>query len=156
MQRCAPELLLEWKKSEKSSYLHHDTQNEIIRLMTFIILRDIAKSINKSIFYLIMADEVADNFWLQISINWFIPKLVVKQQSYQVRMLFIDLALTVYLMWQSTLNRAYSNDIFFWIFCSIPSLLEDLLIRLEVSSYVVSIPDTVFQNPYIFHYISNS
>ena len=53
-------------------------------------------------------------------------------------MLFIDLALTVYLMWQSTLNRGYSNDIFFWIFCSIPSLLEDLLIRLEVS-YVLSI-----------------
>ena len=35
-------------------------QNEIIRLMTFITLRDIAKNIKDSIFYLIMADEVAD------------------------------------------------------------------------------------------------
>ena len=35
-------------------------QNEIIRLMTFITLRDIAKNIKDSIFYSIMADEVAD------------------------------------------------------------------------------------------------
>ena len=46
------------KKREK--YLHHDTQNEIIRLMVFIILRDIAKNINNSIFYSIMANEVID------------------------------------------------------------------------------------------------
>ena len=38
----------------------NNTQNKIIRLMTFIILRDIAKSINDSIFYSIMADEVTD------------------------------------------------------------------------------------------------
>ena len=47
------------KKREK--YLHHGTQNEIIRLMTFIILRDKVKNINDSIFYLIMADEVIDS-----------------------------------------------------------------------------------------------
>ena len=46
------------KKREK--YLHHDTQNEIIRLMAFIILRDIAKNIKDSIFYSITADEVTD------------------------------------------------------------------------------------------------
>ena len=38
------------KKREK--YLHHDTQNEIVRLMAFIILRDI--------FYFVMTDEVTD------------------------------------------------------------------------------------------------
>ena len=37
------------KKWEK--YLNHDTQNEIIRLMVFVILRDIAKNINDSMFY---------------------------------------------------------------------------------------------------------
>ena len=46
------------KKREK--YLHHDTQNEMIRLMAFIILRVIAKNISNSIFYLIMADEMTD------------------------------------------------------------------------------------------------
>ena len=35
-----------WEK-----YLHHDTQNAIMRLMTFIILRDIAKNIDSTIFY---------------------------------------------------------------------------------------------------------
>ena len=55
-------------------------QNEIIRLMTIIILRDTAKNINDSIYYSIMADELADHFWLPIFIH---PKLVVKQRSYQ-------------------------------------------------------------------------
>ena len=31
------------EKNKRQKYLHHDTQNEIIRLMAFIILRDIAK-----------------------------------------------------------------------------------------------------------------
>ena len=53
-------------------------------------------------------------------------------------MLFIDSALTVHLLGQSTLNRGHSNDLSFWIFCSIPSLLGDILIRLKIS-YIVSI-----------------
>ena len=32
-----------WMEKRRQKYLHHDTQNEIIRLMAFIILRDIAK-----------------------------------------------------------------------------------------------------------------
>ena len=40
--------------------LYHDTQNEFIRLIAFIILRDTAKNINKSIFYSIIAGEVTD------------------------------------------------------------------------------------------------
>ena len=32
-----------WMEKKREKYLHHDTQNEIIRLMAFIILRDIAK-----------------------------------------------------------------------------------------------------------------
>ena len=48
-------------------------QNEIIRLMTFITLRDIAKNIKDSIFYSIMADEAADcssNEQLVICFRW--------------------------------------------------------------------------------------
>ena len=32
-----------WMEKKRQKYLHHDTQNEIIRLMAFMILRDIAK-----------------------------------------------------------------------------------------------------------------
>ena len=49
-----------WMKKKQEKYIHHDTQNEIVRLMAFIILRDIAKNINDSIFYWIMAHEVTD------------------------------------------------------------------------------------------------
>ena len=31
------------EKNKRQKYLHHDTQNEIIRLMAFMLLRDIAK-----------------------------------------------------------------------------------------------------------------
>ena len=47
-------------ENKREKYLHHDTQNEIIRLMAFIILRDTAKNINDSIFYSITADKVTD------------------------------------------------------------------------------------------------
>ena len=49
-----------WMEEKQEKYLHHDTQNEIIRLVVFIILKDVAKSINGIIFYWIMADEVTD------------------------------------------------------------------------------------------------
>ena len=32
-----------WMEKKRQKYLHHDTQNEIIRLMAFMILRDITK-----------------------------------------------------------------------------------------------------------------
>ena len=49
---------ISWMEKKPEKYLHHDTQNKI-RLMAFIILRDTAKNINNSIFYLIiMAHEV--------------------------------------------------------------------------------------------------
>ena len=32
-----------WMEKKREKYLHHDTQNLIIRLMVFIILKDIAK-----------------------------------------------------------------------------------------------------------------
>ena len=49
--------IISWMEKK---YLHPDTQNEIIRLIAFKILRDIAKNINDSTFYSIMTDEVAD------------------------------------------------------------------------------------------------
>ena len=35
--------IISWMEKKRQKYLHHDKQNEIIRLMAFIILRDIAK-----------------------------------------------------------------------------------------------------------------
>ena len=32
-----------WMEKKQEKYFHHDIQNEFIRLMVFIILRDIAK-----------------------------------------------------------------------------------------------------------------
>ena len=52
--------IISWTEKKWEKYLNHDTQNEIIRLMVFIILRDIAKNINDSMFYSIMTDEVDD------------------------------------------------------------------------------------------------
>ena len=49
-----------WMKKKQEKYLHHDTQNKIIRLMTFVILRDIGNNINDSISYSIMANELTD------------------------------------------------------------------------------------------------
>ena len=66
------------KKSEKSSYLHHDTQNEIIRFMSFIILRDIATNINGGIFYLIMANEMGHNFWFLHRFSSYCPSFGTK------------------------------------------------------------------------------
>ena len=51
-------------------------------------------------------------------------------------MLFIDSALTVNLVEQSTQTSGYSNVKSFRIFCSIASLLGDFLIRLEMSKVV--------------------
>ena len=40
-----------WMVKKQETYLHHDTKNKIIRLMTFVILRDIANNISDSISY---------------------------------------------------------------------------------------------------------
>ena len=32
-----------WLEKKRETYLHHDTQNSIIKLLTFMILRDIKK-----------------------------------------------------------------------------------------------------------------
>ena len=47
-------------KKKREKYLHHDTHNEILRLVAFIILRDTEKNVNDNKFYSIMADEVTD------------------------------------------------------------------------------------------------
>ena len=45
-----------WMVKMRETYLHHDTQNATIRLLAFIILRDI----NDSILYWTMAYEATD------------------------------------------------------------------------------------------------
>ena len=32
-----------WREKKREKYLHHDTQNSIIKLLTFMILRDTKK-----------------------------------------------------------------------------------------------------------------
>ena len=32
-----------WREKKRGTYLHHDTQNSIIKLVTFMILRDTKK-----------------------------------------------------------------------------------------------------------------
>ena len=44
----------------RNKFLHNEHQNQIIKIMPLKILQDIAKDINNSIFYTIMADEVTD------------------------------------------------------------------------------------------------
>lgn len=50
-----------WLERKWNKYVHGDYQNEIVRIMTFILLRDIAKTINESCYYSIMADGVTDS-----------------------------------------------------------------------------------------------
>ena len=40
-----------WMEKKQETYLHHDTKNKIIRLMTLVISRDIANNISDSISY---------------------------------------------------------------------------------------------------------
>ena len=49
-----------WMAKTRETYLHHDAQNATIRLLVFIILRDIEKNINDSILYWTMAYETTD------------------------------------------------------------------------------------------------
>ena len=56
---------------------------------------------------------------------------------------FIDSALSVRLVGQSTLNPGYYNDISFGIFCSIASLLGYILIRLDVLHVVYTLSKTI-------------
>ena len=49
-----------WVAKTRETYLHHDTQNATIRLLAFIILRDIEKNINDSILNWTMAYEATD------------------------------------------------------------------------------------------------
>lgn len=53
--------LSKWLERKRNKYVHGDCQNEIIKVISFILLRDIAKNINDSPFYSIMADEVTDS-----------------------------------------------------------------------------------------------
>ena len=54
------QIITSWMEEKQEKYCHHDTQNEIITLMAFTIVRDTAKNINNSIFYSIISDEVTD------------------------------------------------------------------------------------------------
>ena len=49
----------EWLK-KKSECLSHDNQNELLKIMTLIILRSISKNLQKTGFISVMMDECAD------------------------------------------------------------------------------------------------
>ena len=52
--------LLEWMKKKTNKYACADMQNEILNVMAFNILREIAENIKHSGFFSIMADETTD------------------------------------------------------------------------------------------------
>ena len=85
---------------------------------------------------IIFTNNSTFDFWFEISIKYSCH--ICCKATQLSRMLFVDSALTVDLVGQSTLNPGYSNDIPFWIFCSIASLWGDFLIRLKIL-YAVSI-----------------
>ena len=41
-----------WVEKKRNKYLHSDSQNEILKLMAFTVLRDIIKNINDNVFFL--------------------------------------------------------------------------------------------------------
>ena len=49
-----------WLKKNRNNFLHKEHQNQTIKIMALKILQDIAKDINNSIVYTIIADEVTD------------------------------------------------------------------------------------------------
>lgn len=53
--------IVKWLEKKRNKYVHNDCQNEMIRVIAFTLLRNIAENINKSPFYSIMADEVTDS-----------------------------------------------------------------------------------------------
>ena len=52
--------LLEWMKKKTNKYTCADMQNEILKVIAFKILREIAKNIKSSAFFSIMADKTTD------------------------------------------------------------------------------------------------
>ena len=62
-----------WVEKKRNKYLHSDSQNEILKLTSFTMLRDITKNINDNVFFSIMADEATDsskNEQLVVFIRW--------------------------------------------------------------------------------------
>ena len=60
-------------KKKRNKYLHSDSQNEILKLTSFTMFRDITKNINDNVFFSIMADEATDssnNEQLVLCIRW--------------------------------------------------------------------------------------
>ena len=49
------------QEKKQNQYVHVGYQNEIIRIMAFILINGIAENINESHYYSIMADEVPDS-----------------------------------------------------------------------------------------------
>ena len=52
--------LVEWLQKMRGKYIHPDSQNEFLKIMSLSILREIASNIQNGIYYTIMADEVTD------------------------------------------------------------------------------------------------
>ena len=46
---------------KRSKFPYNDAQNEMLRLMAFTILQDIAYDINESLYYYVMANKITDS-----------------------------------------------------------------------------------------------
>ena len=49
-----------WIEKKRGSYLHHECQNEILKIMAFSVLRKVVKNIQSADFWAIMSDETTD------------------------------------------------------------------------------------------------
>ena len=78
------QIITSWMEEKQENYCHHDTQNEIITLMAFTIVRDTAKNINNSLFYSIISDEVTDcnnKEQLNICFRWVLKSFGTHEDS---------------------------------------------------------------------------
>ena len=81
-------ILAQWLKRKENLYTSATIQNEIIKIMGITILREIASTIRKAPFFVIMADETADianKEQVTLIIRWVSPK------SFEVHEEFIGL-----------------------------------------------------------------
>ena len=80
-----------WLKKKSGKYTHPGIQNECLRLMSLIILREISENIRNGVYYTIIADDVTDNSNKEqfvVCLHWVDHDLVTHEEI--VRLYAVD------------------------------------------------------------------